>query len=135
MVKIKESIALNVIYQRISKAFPNLKLKLKQAGMEDKPEEFVKKTFISAFYMTTGIVVFTFLVLAKLNLFRGILLLIVPIINNITKAKIVPINKGFIVLKKKKGSIGNNPPITKANPLIKPIFLGSSNFWHIPNFS
>ena len=80
MVKIKESIALNVIYQRISKAFPNLKLKLKQAGMEDKPEEFVKKTFFSAFYMATGIVVFTFLILIKLNLFRGILILIIPVI-------------------------------------------------------
>ena len=79
MIKIKAG-ALNTVLQRISKTFPNLKIKLKQAGMEDKPEDFIKKTFISAFYMTTGLVVFLFLVLAKLNVLKGILFLIVPII-------------------------------------------------------
>ncbi len=57
-----------------------LKLKLKQAGMDDKPENFIKKTFMSAFYMTTGLVVFLFLVLLKLDLFKGAILLIVPVI-------------------------------------------------------
>ncbi|MBI2652983.1 type II secretion system F family protein [Candidatus Woesearchaeota archaeon] len=79
MVKIKAG-TLNTAFQRISKTFPNLKLKLKQAGIEDKPEDFIKKTFISAFYMTTGLVVFLFLVLAKLDLVRGALFLIIPII-------------------------------------------------------
>ncbi|MDP3765698.1 MAG: type II secretion system F family protein [Nanoarchaeota archaeon] len=78
MIKIKAGI-LNTIFQRISKAFPALKMKLKQAGIEDKPEDFIKKTFISAFYLTTGLVVFLFLVLAKLNLVRGVLFFIVPI--------------------------------------------------------
>ena len=77
MIRIK---SLNVLFQRISKAFPALKIKLKQAGMDDKSEYFIKKTFISAFYMTTGLVVALFLVLAKLNLVRGVLFLIVPII-------------------------------------------------------
>lgn len=76
----KQSITLRTIYQRISKAFPDLKLKLKQAGMEDKPEDFIKKAFASAFYMTTGLVVFFFLILAKFNAFKGILFLIVPVI-------------------------------------------------------
>ena len=71
---------LNTIFQRIAKASPGLKVKLKQAGMEDKPEDFIKKTFISAFYLTTGLVVFLFLILAKLNVLKGILFLIVPII-------------------------------------------------------
>ncbi len=57
-----------------------LKLKLKQAGMEEKPEDFIKKTFISAFYMTTGLVVALFLVLAKLEILKGIMFLIIPII-------------------------------------------------------
>ena len=57
-----------------------LKIKLKQAGIDDKPEDFIKKTFLSAFYMTTGIVIFLFFILAKLNLLKGILLLIVPFI-------------------------------------------------------
>ena len=71
---------LNTFFQRIAKASPVLKLKLKQAGMVDKPEDFIKKTFLSAFYMTTGLVVFLFLVLAKLNVIKGILFLVIPII-------------------------------------------------------
>ena len=70
----------NILFQRIAKTFPSLKLKLKQSGMEQKPEDFIKKTFLSAFYMTTGLVVFLFLVLAKLNVLKGILFLIVPLI-------------------------------------------------------
>ena len=57
-----------------------LKFKLKQAGMEDRPENFIKKTFISAFYVTTGLVAFTFLVLMSINFFSGLLFLIIPII-------------------------------------------------------
>ena len=59
---------------------PMLKFKLKQAGMDERPENFVKKTFITAFYMTTGLVVVLFIVLAKLNLITGLLFLIVPAI-------------------------------------------------------
>ena len=70
---------LSTIFQRIAKTFPGLKIKLKQAGMEDKSEDFIKKTFVSAFYMTTGLVVALFLVLAKLNVLKGVLFFIVPI--------------------------------------------------------
>ena len=72
--------ALNTIFQRISKAFPMLRIKLKQAGMEDKAEDFIKKTFLSAFYMTTGLVIMLFLLLAKFNVLRGIAFLIVPVV-------------------------------------------------------
>lgn len=72
--------AINTVFQRIAKSSAGLKLKLKQAGMDDKPEDFIKKTFISAFYMTTGLVVFLFLVLAKFNVLRGFLFLIVPVV-------------------------------------------------------
>jgi len=71
---------LNSIFQRIAKAFPGLKMKLKQAGMDDKSEDFIKKTFVSAFYMTTGLVVSLFLVLAKLDVLKGVLFFIVPIV-------------------------------------------------------
>lgn len=71
---------LNTVFQRVAKASPGLKLKLKQAGMDDKPEEFIKKTFRSAFYMTTGLVVMLFLVLAKLNVLKAIAFIIIPII-------------------------------------------------------
>lgn len=79
MIKIKAG-NLNTIFQRIAKAFPALKVKLKQAGMDDKPEDFIKKTFVSAFYMTTGLIVLLFLVLAKLNVLKGIAFLLVPLI-------------------------------------------------------
>ena len=79
MIKIKAN-TLNSVIQRISKAFPGLKIKLKQAGMDDKPENFIKKTFVSAFYMATGLAVFLFLILAKFDLLKGVLFLIVPII-------------------------------------------------------
>lgn len=79
MIKIKAG-ALNTLLQRTSKLFPSLKVKLKQAGMEDKPEDFIKKTFLSAFYMTTGLAVLLFLVLAKLDLFKGAVLLLIPIL-------------------------------------------------------
>ena len=72
--------ALNNLIRVIAKTFPTLKLKLKQAGMEDKPEDFIKKTFISAFYMTTGLVISLFLVLAKFEVLKGIMFLIIPII-------------------------------------------------------
>ena len=71
---------LNTIFQRIAKTFPGLKMKLKQAGMEDKPADFTQKTFISAFYMTTGLVVALFLVLAKLHVLKRVVFFIVPIV-------------------------------------------------------
>ena len=71
---------LNTLFQRIAKAFPNLKMKLKQAGMDDKPEDFIKKTFVSAFYMATGLVVFLFLILAKLNVVKGIFFVMIPLV-------------------------------------------------------
>ena len=79
MIKIKAG-ALYTLFQRVSKEFPTLRLKLKQAGMEDKPEDFIKKTFISAFYMTTGLVIVVFLMLAKFNVLKGFMFLAVPIV-------------------------------------------------------
>ena len=79
MISIKAG-ALNTLFQRVAKAAPMLKMKLKQAGIDDKPEDFIKKTFLSAFYMTTGLVVALFLILAKYNVLKGVLFLIVPVV-------------------------------------------------------
>ena len=68
------------MFQRLAKSFPTLKSKLKQAGIVSKPEDFVKKTFLSAFYMTTLLVVLLFMLLAKLNIVKGILFLAVPLV-------------------------------------------------------
>jgi archaeal flagellar protein FlaJ len=48
--------------------------------MADKPDEFIKKTMVSAFYVTFGLIAFLFLVLAKLELLTGILFLAIPIL-------------------------------------------------------
>ena len=69
----------NVIFERIARTLPDLKTELKKAGIGDKPEGFVKKTFLTAFYMTTGTIVFLFLILAKYNVLKGILFIFWPI--------------------------------------------------------
>ena len=56
---------------RIAKSFPTLTLKLRQAGMKETPEEFVKKTFFTSFYMTTGLIVFLIAILfLEKNLYK-----------------------------------------------------------------
>lgn len=57
-----------------------LKTKLKLAGIDDKPEDFIKKTFMSSFYMTTALVFLLFVLLAKFNVLGGVVFFIVPII-------------------------------------------------------
>lgn len=68
------------LFQTIARYFPNLKYNLKKAGMKYKPEEFIKRTFMSAFYMTTGLVVFLALIMARFDVLSGIMILFVPII-------------------------------------------------------
>ena len=68
------------LFQKVAGAFPDLKFKLKQSGISYKSDEFVKRTVLSAFYATTGIVVCVFLILAKFNVLRGILFVFPPII-------------------------------------------------------
>jgi len=68
------------LFQIIARHLPNLKHNLKKAGMNYKPEEFIKRTFLSAFYMATGIIVFLVLILAKFNVLKGIMVIFIPII-------------------------------------------------------
>jgi flagellar protein FlaJ len=70
----------NVFFRNMAEKIPGLETKLKQAGMFQKPEEFVKKTFMSAFYMTTGIVFFIGTILAKLHVLLGILYFVFPLL-------------------------------------------------------
>jgi flagellar protein FlaJ len=57
----------DLFYKKIAGRIPNLSIKLQQAGMADTDVEFVKKTFFSAVYMTTGIVISLALLLSKVN--------------------------------------------------------------------
>lgn len=70
---------MKIIFQKIASASPSLKIKLKQAGISLKPEEFVKKSFFTAAYLTIGIFFFIFLILAKFNLFNPALIVLVLI--------------------------------------------------------
>ena len=70
----------DVLFQIVARSLPNLKHSLKRAGMNYKPEEFIKRTFLSAFYMTTGLVVSLALILAKFNVLKSIMIIFVPII-------------------------------------------------------
>ncbi len=71
---------LDAFFQIIARKLPNLKHSLKKAGMNYKPEEFIKRTFTSAFYMTTGIVVSLVLILAKFDVLKSIMVIFIPII-------------------------------------------------------
>ena len=71
---------LSAFFQIIARSLPDLKHKLKRAGMDYKPDEFVKRTFLSAFYLTTGLAVSTALILARFNALKSIMLVFVPII-------------------------------------------------------
>ena len=68
------------IIQRVSKTFPNLSLKLKQAGMTYSTEDFIKKTIFSAFYMTTGLSIFIWMILSKVSKILGILIVVTPVL-------------------------------------------------------
>ena len=67
---------MGIIFQKIAKSSPFLKVKLKQAGIDMKPEDFIKRTMLSAFYMTTGIFVFIFLILARLKVVKGVIFIV-----------------------------------------------------------
>ena len=70
----------SVFFQIIARSLPDLKHKLKKAGMDYKPEDFIRRTFLSAFYMTTGLVISLALILAKFEALKSIMIVFVPII-------------------------------------------------------
>jgi len=70
----------STLFHSIARIFPKLKHNLKKAGMHLKPEEFINKTFMSAFFMATGIIVFIGLILAKFNVLKSIMFIFIPII-------------------------------------------------------
>ncbi len=68
------------IFRIIANKIPGLGLKLKQAGLMEKPEDFARKTFFSSFYMTTGIMLLIFTILTKLNVLEKIIIILFPAI-------------------------------------------------------
>ena len=68
------------LFKGIAHRLPNLPLKLKQGGIELKPEQFVKRTFTSAFYLTTGLLLIIAVFLFKTSAFGSVLLVIAPVL-------------------------------------------------------
>lgn len=68
------------IYRRIASRFPWLGSKLSQAGMDMKPEDFIKRTVYSSFYMTTGIILIVFGFFSKIKALFPVLAISVPVI-------------------------------------------------------
>lgn len=71
---------INLFFEKLAKIFPEMKEKLKQAGIDLRTEDFVKRTFISSFYVTTGIIVSFFLIFYQFEILRGFLFLLSPIV-------------------------------------------------------
>jgi len=69
----------SVLIRRIVRTLPGINIKLKQAGMFDTPEEFIKKTILSAFYLTTGITALFVTVLTQLEILSKILYFAFPL--------------------------------------------------------
>lgn len=66
--------------KRIAKSMPGLSTKLIQSGIIDSPEEFVKKTLLSTFYMTTGITVLVLTIFTQLEILSSIIYFIFPLL-------------------------------------------------------
>ncbi|MBW2982868.1 type II secretion system F family protein [Candidatus Woesearchaeota archaeon] len=52
---------MNVIYRKIARRIPGLGLKLRQARLAETPEEYVKRIFFTALYLTLGILIIAYL--------------------------------------------------------------------------
>ena len=63
------------IFKKIALSFPDLKIKLVQAGILHAPEKFVQRTVLTAFYMTTGLFVVFFMLFSKTNLFKFVIII------------------------------------------------------------
>ena len=67
-------------FKRIAQLFPGLGTKLVQAGLFEKSEEFVKKSFMVAFYLTTVLLFLLTGIVIKLQMVYWVLVVIFPIV-------------------------------------------------------
>jgi archaeal flagellar protein FlaJ len=70
----------HAFFQHIAERIPDLKPKLRQAGMQDKPEEFIRKTFLVSVYMSVGLFVFLFLLLYGFGMFHPVMFAFMPLL-------------------------------------------------------
>jgi flagellar protein FlaJ len=68
------------IFKGIARRIPNLKIKLKQGGMNISPEKFIKKTFLSAIYFTFGLLFVLGAFMFRTDIFIPVMVLATPVI-------------------------------------------------------
>jgi pilus assembly protein TadC len=66
-------------FKRIAKLFPGLGDRLVQAGIRERPEDFIKNSVMIAFYITTFVMVFLAIIFMRLQIAQGILVFLFPI--------------------------------------------------------
>jgi flagellar protein FlaJ len=92
----------NLVFRRIARSIPGLATKLKEAGINQTPEDFVQKTAFTSFYMTTGIIIFLGAVLAKLGVIISVLALLFPILLFVMFAYLLKMPDLLIIKKEKE---------------------------------
>ena len=70
----------NRLFQFIAQRMPELRSDLRRAGMLDKPEEFVRKTVLTAFYMSFGLLFTVGMILVKYGTLKVFMLIFIPIL-------------------------------------------------------
>ncbi len=68
------------LFKGLAHKLPSLSMKLKQSGLNLKPEQFVKRTFLSAFYLTTALLLVLAGFLVKTSIFGRVAILVTPVI-------------------------------------------------------
>ena len=88
------------IFKATARLFPGLGDKLVLAGIFEKPEEFVKKSFLIAFYLTTFIVFILTIIFIRFQIVKGFLFLVFPILLVLLFVNFV--KRPDIIIKKKQ---------------------------------
>jgi len=68
-----------ILYKKIARSFPELKIELLQAGRKEKPEEFIKKTFFLSIFISIILSFIFMLIFSKIGINTAFVILILPI--------------------------------------------------------
>ncbi|MFH1181600.1 MAG: type II secretion system F family protein [Candidatus Woesearchaeota archaeon] len=67
-------------FKRIARFFPGLGDRLMQAGLREKPEDFVRNSLLIAFYLTTFVMVFLAIIFMRLKVAQWFLVFLFPML-------------------------------------------------------
>ncbi|MBI3051498.1 type II secretion system F family protein [Candidatus Woesearchaeota archaeon] len=90
------------VFRIIASKLPGIGLKLRQAGFMDEPAVFVQKTAMSAFYLTTGLMLVTGVLLTQLNVLEKAVFFLAPLMFILTFAYFLKAPDVIIMRKEKE---------------------------------